>query len=352
MTRSKNEEKRMVSILKRRSFIGASIAAIGAALSPLALYSKARDIKPDGDYSPIDTSKGIGSGDEEIVVGVKVPKFNTRIVTSPEQGSIPPFGNIDYWTPFHTHVYKVMGEAPWGYEVWTPEDLIQVGVDTEKYCFRVNPRTAALVLVPCIEYNSSVNIDTNVFNNKVAERAFFIGSNSITRKLLLDQWQTVLSTAADRNMVIFDDSNSKGDFTVRLISLLKVVMRRNKGRLSVGPRITDIAIGTDAYFDLFGEHTSSAKVWGITIRPIDGLDIGGELSNYYFDSLKGSIPDTKTNLAVAFDCRSKESFVSCVPRTKILTCSTSTTEDEITFNHDMSAGTVCLEDDKVLLGAF
>ena len=49
------------------------------------------------------------------------------------------------------------------------------------------------------------------------------------KKMNDDGWHTLLAAGVDRNVLVFDADASNGQFTKRLISLMKTVMRRNAG---------------------------------------------------------------------------------------------------------------------------
>ena len=44
-----------------------------------------------------------------------------------------------------------------------------------------------------------------------------------------DGWHTLLVAGVDRNVLVYDADAADGQFTKRLISLMKTVMRRNAG---------------------------------------------------------------------------------------------------------------------------
>ena len=52
---------------------------------------------------------------------------------------------------------------------------------------------------------------------------------SFVKKINDNGWHTMLTAGADRNILVFDGDASAGQFTKRLVSLMKVIMRRNGG---------------------------------------------------------------------------------------------------------------------------
>jgi len=67
----------------------------------------------------------------------------------------------------------------------------------------------------------------------VVARAMQALEASFVKKTNDDGWHTLLSAAVDRNVLVYDGDAAEGQFTKRLISLMKTVMRRNGGGNSV-----------------------------------------------------------------------------------------------------------------------
>ena len=66
-----------------------------------------------------------------------------------------------------------------------------------------------------------------------------------------------LSAAVDRNVLVYDGDAAEGQFTKRLISLMKTVMRRNGGGNSVtaNGRLSDIYMSPEGIEDI--------RNWGV-----------------------------------------------------------------------------------------
>ncbi len=124
-----------------------------------------------------------------------------------------------------------------------------------------------------------------------------------------DGWHTLLAAALDRNILVFDGNAGSGQFTKRIISLMKVVMRRNGGGNSATPnrgRLTDIYVSPEAVedmrnwgIDIVDEFTrreifvaddgSFMRVFNVNIHDIDELGEGQEYQNFYQNTLGGSL---------------------------------------------------------------
>ena len=83
----------------------------------------------------------------------------------------------------------------------------------------------------------------------VVGRAMEVMEAQFGKKLTDDGWHGLLSAAFDRNIVVLDSDAGAGQFTKRLVSLLKVVMRRNGGGNSTSNNrgaLTDLYISPEA----------------------------------------------------------------------------------------------------------
>ena len=80
---------------------------------------------------------------------------------------------------------------------------------------------------------------------------------SFVKKINDDGWHTLLAAAVDRNILVFDADAVAGQFTKRLVSLMKTVMRRNGGGTSVTApgRLSDLYLSPEAIEDI--------RNWGV-----------------------------------------------------------------------------------------
>lgn len=113
--------------------------------------------------------------------------------------------------------------------------------------------------------------------------------------------------ATDNNILVFDTkAKSSGDFTKRLISLMKVVMRRNYGDhlivLYVSPSVLE---NVEDWLDecdetkgtIFEDETlTSLKCFGVEIKKYDDYE---QLKQIFFNE-KGALPENKTEIVLGF----------------------------------------------------
>lgn len=157
----------------------------------------------------------------------------------------------------------------------------------------------------------------------VVGRAMAVAEAGLVRKRNNDGWHTILAAALDRGVSIYDSTAASGLFTKRLISLAQVVMRRNAGGNSTSinrGRLTHVVMSPESLQDirswdvtqideitrreifLAGDDTYSlTKIFGVTLVDLDELGDGQEYDEYWVNTLGGTIPGSKTEIAIGLD---------------------------------------------------
>lgn len=152
------------------------------------------------------------------------------------------------------------------------------------------------------------------------------------KKMNDDGWHTVLAAAVDRGILVYDADAAAGQFTKRLISLLKVIMRRNAGgntgSMNRG-RLTDVYMSPEGVeeirnwtIDMADESTRRqiyvaqdgssvlTNVFGVNLHALDELGEAQEYQNYFSNQLAGTLgPSGDLELVVGLDLQKKDSFV-------------------------------------------
>lgn len=169
-------------------------------------------------------------------------------------------------------------------------------------------------------------------NWDVVRRAGEVLEAQFVRKINNDAWHTLLSAAVDRNILVYDADAAAGQFTKRLVSLMKVVMRRNAGgnagSLRRG-RLTDLYLSPEGleevrnwgvdqldevsrrevYVSTDGSATMT-RVFGINLHDLDELGENQEFQDYYENDLSGTYgPASDVELVVGLDLQSNDSFI-------------------------------------------
>ena len=163
----------------------------------------------------------------------------------------------------------------------------------------------------------------------VVGRAMDVLQGQFVKKMNDDGWHTLLSAGADRNILIYDGDASSGMFSKRLVSLLKVVMRRNGGGNSTSVHrgeLTDLYISPEGHEDIrnwgvdevdpitrrdliVGEGGLLVRIFQVNLHTLDELGEGQEYQNFYTTDLSGTMPAGKNEIVVGLDLRNRDSFV-------------------------------------------
>lgn len=166
----------------------------------------------------------------------------------------------------------------------------------------------------------------------VVGRAMQILEGGFVLKANRDGWHTIVAAGVGRNLVVYDDAATAGFFTKRLVSLSKTTMRRKAGgnasSLNQG-ELTDLYTSPEALEDIRswnldqvddftrreiflagGKENALPTIFGVNLHDIDELGIGQELQNYYVNTLGGTFPGSKVELAIGLDLLNRDAFVN------------------------------------------
>jgi hypothetical protein len=189
------------------------------------------------------------------------------------------------------------------------------------------------VMVPTYDIGASIDYLLKYARDArwdVVGRAMEVLEAQFTKKMNDDGWHTILAAGVDRNIVVFDDDAANGQFSKRLVSLMKTVMRRNGGGNSTSNNrgaLTDLYVSPEAMEDIrnwgvdqVDEVTrreiytaadgSVNRVFGVNLHDLDELGEGQEYQTFFTSSLSGSQPSGhNTEIVVGLDLRKRDSFV-------------------------------------------
>ena len=238
-------------------------------------------------------------------------------------------------------VFQSLQVAP-GASVEFPLDLLAPGEEDEFVAF-TNPGHGYIperavegdyVMVPTYGTAASIDILLRYVREArwdVVARAMQVLDASFTKKTNDDGWHTILSAGVDRNILVYDADASAGQFTKRLISLAKIVMRRNAGG-NVGSikrgKLTDVFFSPEGMEDirnwgldqlddvtrrevyLAGDGASTmTKVFGVYLHDRDEVGEGQEYQTYFTATLSGAVASGDAEIAVALDLLNNDSFI-------------------------------------------
>jgi len=116
----------------------------------------------------------------------------------------------------------------------------------------------------------------------VVGKAMAVMETGFIRKLNLDGWSLIIAAAVDRNVVVYDTTAVAGYFTKRLVSLMKLQMRRSGGgnTTAANPRrLTDVFVSPEGLEDM--RTWDLTQVDDMTRREIFVGKVDGGLGGFY-----------------------------------------------------------------------
>jgi hypothetical protein len=191
------------------------------------------------------------------------------------------------------------------------------------------------VMVPTYDVGASIDYLLKYARDArwdVVGRAMEVLEASFVKKMNDDGWHTFLAAAVDRNIVVFDSDAAANQFTKRLVSLMKTVMRRNGGGNSSSANrgaLTDLYVSPEAMedirnwgVDIVDEVTRREiytaadgavnRIFGVNLHDRDELGVGQEYQNFYSEAgalNQGTPPGSKSEIVVGLDLRKRDSFI-------------------------------------------
>jgi len=180
--------------------------------------------------------------------------------------------------------------------------------------------------IPVSDYATSVDWSrkfAQYARYDVVAMAMQAAEASIVRRRNNDGWHTIIAALASRGLYIYDNEAASGLFTKRLISLSQIVLRRNAGGNSNSVnrgKLTHVALSPESLADvrswdatqvdemtrreIYIASEGSAtltKVFGVVLVDLDELGAGQEYDNYFINTLGGSYPGSKSEIAIGLD---------------------------------------------------
>ena len=239
-----------------------------------------------------------------------------------------------------SNIFQALAMEP-GTTTEFPLDLLAPGEEDEHVAY-TNPGHGRIperqvegdyVMVPTYSISSSIDYLLRYARDArwdVVARAAQVLEAGFVKKINDDGWHTILSAAVDRNILVYDSDAAAGQFTKRLISLMKTVMRRNGGGNSASVnrgRLTDVYLspegledirnwGVDQVDEVTRREIYSAgesgitRIFGVNLHDLDELGEGQEYQEFFDEDLSGSLgPSSDVELVIGLDLQSNDSFL-------------------------------------------
>ena len=242
-------------------------------------------------------------------------------------------------------IYEAMPLAP-GATPEFPLDLLAPGTEIDHVAFtnqgngRIPERHVEGDYVMINTYGITSSIDfllkyAREANWNVVGRAMQVLESSFIKKINDDGWHTLLAAAVDRNILVYDGDAGAGQFTKRLVSLMKTVMRRNGGGNSVTApgRLTDLYMSPEAIEDIRNwgvdqldevsrreiyvasdDGPALTRVFGVNLHDLFEFGDGQEYQDYFVNDLGGSLESSDIELVIGIDQSANDSFVMPVKK--------------------------------------
>ena len=229
---------------------------------------------------------------------------------------------------------------PPGTEIEFPLDLLAPGAENEHVAYtnpgngRIAERQVEADYVKVPTYSIASAIDWLLRHAREARwdlvgRAMQVLEAGFVKKINDDGWHTLLSAAADRNILVFDADATPGQFTKRLVSLMKTIMRRNGGGNTASikrGRLTDLFMSPEGIEDIRNwgldqidettrrEIYQSAdggitRIFNVNLHDLDELGEQQEYQNFFTSNLGASLNTGDLELVIGLDMMNNDSFL-------------------------------------------
>ena len=262
------------------------------------------------------------SGSSDKMVAVAAQREIAKALETPIRKGVL-FGDVV------TSIFEAMPLEP-GATPEFPLDLLAPGTETEHIAYtnpgngRIPERHVEGDYVMVNTYGISSSID---FLLKYAREANW---NVVARAV-----QVIESSFVDRNILVYDADAAAGQFTKRLISLMKTVMRRNGGGNSVTApgRLSDLYCSPEAIEDIRNwgidqldevsrreiyvasdDGPAITRVFGVNLHDIFEFGDNQEYQTYFTSDLGGSLAAADVELVIGLDQGPNDSFVMPVKK--------------------------------------
>lgn len=178
-----------------------------------------------------------------------------------------------------------------------------------------------------LQFSENARWDVAARNIQILEGGFVLKAN-------IDGWHLLIRGGAGRNLVVYDDLATAGIFSGRLVTLGQETMRRRAGGNSTSlnrGRMTDLYVSPEGRGDVrswnltqlddltrrlvFTASTPDGadglpQLYGTNLHDLDELGVDQDFQKFYTNTLGGTFPGSKLELAIGLDLLNKDSFVN------------------------------------------
>ena len=280
-------------------------------------------------------------------------------------------------------IFEVMPMPP-GSTVEFPLDLLAPGQEDQHVAYtkphngRIPERQVEgdYVMVPTYGVTNSIDWLLRYAREArwdIVTRALQVLRAGFTKKLNDDGWQTLITAAVDRNILVHDADATAGQFTKRLVSLMKVIMRRNGGGNTGSLRrggLSDLYVSPEAVEDIrnwgvdqideitrreifISSDDRITRIFGVNIHDMDEFGEDQEYQNFYTDVLGASLEASDVELVVGLDQEKNDSFLMPVKEDlRVFPDPQLHRSQREGYYAWMEVGFACLDNRRCILGSF
>lgn len=221
-----------------------------------------------------------------------------------------------------------------------PLDFLAPGTEREYVAYTISNQgkipqkniEGDYVIVPCYEVGASIDWNLKYARNArwdIVAKGLNVLRQQFVKKNNDDGFHTLLAAGLDRNIVCFDSDAAPSQFTKRLVSEGKVIMRRNGGGNSTSQnpfKLTDIMLSSEGMQDIrnwnvdqvdeftrreifTAEDGGINRIFGCNLQELLEFGENQEYQLYYNQTLAGTMPTGDNEIALGLDLSKRDSFV-------------------------------------------
>lgn len=231
----------------------------------------------------------------------------------------------------HSDIFQKIPFDPQA-KVEFPLDFIAPGTEKDFVAYTI-PNAGRLpdrfvegdyVMVPTYEVGNTISWLLKYARDArwdIVGRAMQVLQSGFVKKMNDDCWHTLLYAAVDRNILVYDGDASAGQFTKRLVSLAKTVMRRNGGGNSSSinrKKLTDLYVSPECLEDIrdwkvdqvdeitrrdifLAPDGSFNRIFGVNIHDVDELGEEQEYQTYLTGQLSAVLASGDLEFGIGLD---------------------------------------------------
>lgn len=317
------------------------------------------------------------SGDDDKSVAIAAQRKLAKAIETPlRQGIL--VGDVV------RNIFEGMVMPPGSAVEW-PLDLLAPGEEDEFVAYtnpgsgRIPERQVEGDYVQIPTYNIASSIDwllrfAREARYDVVGRAMSVLEASFIKKINDDGWHTILTAGADRNILVYDADASAGQFTKRLVSLMKTAMRRNGGGNTASikrGRLTDLYLSPEALEDIrnwgvdqvdeitrheifiSAEDGGLTRIFGVNLHDLDEFGESQEYQLFFTEQLGASVEGSDVELVVGLDMVNNDSFIMPIRQeVRIFEDPTFHRQQRASFYGWAELGFGVMDNRRVMLGSF